>query len=368
MYIKIHNPKDSGGNAGSSGDLVSYLDKENKEKSILDKEYFFSHYQDDFSPYKVQQILDSNKRGLKNNETKFYMITINPSEKELRFLNNDKDSIRSYTRIFMDEYAKAFDRNLDGRKITGSDLVYFAKIEDNRSYKPEDFIFKEAFTHNQAVRSKIAHLKGDLSEAVDNRLTSKVMALEANYKRDSNGTIILPGNIKDGLNTHVHIIVSRKDQSQRLSLSPLANSKGSENILNGKKVKIGFERTTFVDNAEKLFDKHFGYDRSVEDSYEFKHARKHNSGKYISMLVSMNGQGICKQLVLDIIDRDKEVKRLLYFPKSSASIRDKIVNKSIDKISTLIAGSTPQGAAYSIAKKVIIKTAKAMTSGIDIGI
>jgi hypothetical protein len=268
----------------------------------------------------------------------------------------------------MEEYAKTFDRNLDGRKITGSDLVYFAKIEENRSYKPEDFLFKETFTHNQIIRSKIAQLKGSVSEDIDKRLTAKIEALEANYKRDSNGTIILPGNIKDGLNTHVHIIVSRKDQSQRLSLSPLANSKGSENILNGKKVKIGFERTSFVENAEKLFDRQFGYDRTVEDSYEFKHARKHDSGKYMSLLISMNGQGICKQLVLDIIDRDKEVKRLLYFPKSSTAIRDKIVSKSIDKISTLIAGSTPHGAAYSIAKKVIIKTAKAMTKGIDIGI
>lgn len=368
MYIKIHNPKESGGNTGSSADLVNYLDKENKEKDILDKEYFFSQYQDDFSTYKVQQILDNNKKGLKSNETKFFMITINPSEKELLFLQNSKEAIREYTRLVMDEYAKNFDRELDGRKFDGNDLVYFAKIEENRMYKPEEYVFKDIYSHNQGIRSQVIKMNANPSVVSESTLKAGKEALAVKYIRNSEGTVILPGNKKDGLNTHVHVVVSRKDQSQRLSLSPLSNSRGSKNVLNGRKVQIGFERTRFVENSEKLFDTHFGYNRSVEESYEFKHAKKHDASKYFNMLISMNGTSITKQLVIDVIERDRGLRKLLYFPGSTNALRTKIINKSVDKLTTLIAGSTPQGAVYTIAKKVIQKAAKSMIKGIDIGI
>ena len=49
------------------------------------------------------------------------------------------------------------------------------------------------------------------------------------------------GDRKPGLQLHVHIIVSRNDVTQTVSLSPLAKSKGFVHVLDGKKVMIGFE-------------------------------------------------------------------------------------------------------------------------------
>ena len=37
--------------------------------------------------------------------------------------------------------------------------------------------------------------------------------------------------------------------------------------MNGKTVKRGFDRDTFVKNAEKTFDKMFGYKRNYVETY-----------------------------------------------------------------------------------------------------
>jgi DNA-binding XRE family transcriptional regulator len=58
------------------------------------------------------------------------------------------------------------------------------------------------------------------------------------------------GDRKPGLQLHVHIIVSRNDVTQTVTLCPLANSRGSVNILNGKKGMIGFDRWLLAELAD----------------------------------------------------------------------------------------------------------------------
>ena len=44
MYTKVHRLRDYvKGNTKSCVDLVNYLEKENKGKALLEKEYFFNH-------------------------------------------------------------------------------------------------------------------------------------------------------------------------------------------------------------------------------------------------------------------------------------------------------------------------------------
>ncbi|KAA6318942.1 hypothetical protein EZS27_031103, partial [termite gut metagenome] len=56
---------------------------------------------------------------------------------------------------------------------------------------------------------------------------------------------------------HCHLIVSRKDQSNKKKLSPVTNHR---NTTKGA-IKGGFDRKTLFQQAESGFDKLFGYGR-----------------------------------------------------------------------------------------------------------
>ena len=113
----------------------------------------------------------------------------------------------------MDIYAKNFNRGL-----TVDDLVYYGKIEQERTFKGTD----------PDVKNGLARL----------------------------------GEKKPGLQTHAHVIISRMDKDMTMSLSPLANSRGSANHqLNGQHIQVGFNRDLFKEYAERSFDEHYHYQR-----------------------------------------------------------------------------------------------------------
>jgi hypothetical protein len=88
----------------------------------------------------------------------------------------------------------------------------------------------------------------------------------APHKR--NGKLLQQGMKKEDLQTHVHIIVSRRDKTNTYTLSPLSKHKASEVMLNGKAQKRGFGRENFYQQAEKRFDKMFNYPRHYTDSFK----------------------------------------------------------------------------------------------------
>src|SRR5450759_5136653 len=216
MYVKIHSSKKDN-NRGSCNSLINYLEKENLEKDLLNQTKFFDHNSSDVSFYSAQASIDNNKGKLGKDETKFYMISVNPSKDELRHISRKvsgrdiknisqltaielkryEEALKDYTRIVMDRYAKNFNRGL-----SGENLVYFGKVEHCRYHGRDSAEVKEGL-----------------------------------YKA---------GEKKEGLQTHVHVVVSRMDQSKKIRLSPMANAKNSKNILNGREVQIGFERMKFV--------------------------------------------------------------------------------------------------------------------------
>ena len=207
MYVKIINPKKDGKkdytNAGSCSAVVEYLAKEDMGKS-LKKEFYFSHDKDQVLSIDVIRSVDNNCPLIGKTEAKFYSLVVSPQPDEMDHIGNDKTRLKAYVRDTMDIYAKNFNRK-DGtsKNLSGGDLVYFAKLEDNRYYKSTDEEVKQG-------RAK----KGD----------------------------VLPGD-----NTHVHIIVSRQDKNKITKLSPLANSK-----------KL-FSRENFKLNSCKHFDENYLY-------------------------------------------------------------------------------------------------------------
>lgn len=75
------------------------------------------------------------------------------------------------------------------------------------------------------------------------------------------------------LNMHCHLIVSRKDQSNQKKLSPLTNHKNTEKGT----VTGGFDRVNLFQRAEQGFNKLFGYNRQLSESFEYANIMKNGN-------------------------------------------------------------------------------------------
>lgn len=233
MFAKVHPAEDvKSGNTGSCHDLVRYLGKETGEG-----QRFFSHTQQEVSPEKVIMDIDGNKKALGANDAKFFMLSLNPSQSEQMHLIgrkvNDFNSLtaeekkeifqklEAFTRSAMDEYALNFGRdNIKG----GQDLMYYARVETQRSYHPGD----------EEVKQGIAKT----------------------------------GDLKPGLNLHVHVIVSRKSLDGKVKLSPGAKSAGNSWELEGRgTVKRGFSHEGWKVRVQDCFNQQFDYQAKEGESY-----------------------------------------------------------------------------------------------------
>lgn len=270
MYITI-TPQSLGKNfSTSSAGYVEYLEKENQGLEQEDMEHFFNQHGEEISAKEVVREIDGNTAKLEKTEPRFYSITVSPSPRELKRLENSSADLKRYTRELMKEYVKCFNREINGGPITVNDIKYFAKIEHQRTFKGTDVQVRE----NQPYATKILQLKHDIRKIqrgeekgnID-RLKLKIGTLERQAPYQQNGKRIVQGMQKAGNQGHVHIIVSRKDASNRYSLSPGSKHKASEVVLNGEKVKRGFDRDQFFERAEKTFDKTFKYDRNYVETY-----------------------------------------------------------------------------------------------------
>lgn len=290
MYITI-TPQKLGGNYNqSSADFVGYLEKENEGLEQRDMEHFFNQYGDEVSAEEVVKEIDGNTTKLKKKEPKFYSITVSPSKYELRKLQNSSKDLKTYTRELMKDYVASFNREINGRPITIDDIKYYAKIEHQRTFKGTDKQIKE----NQPFATKILQLKTDIRNIQEGRaqgnikkIQKEISKLERQAPHQQNGKRIVQGMQKDGNQSHIHIIVSRKDASNSFSLSPGSKHKASEVEMHGKKVKRGFDRDTFFAKAEKTFDKTFGYKRNFAETYKARKDFVKNPNLYFSALMKL---------------------------------------------------------------------------------
>ncbi|WOK07187.1 DUF5712 family protein [Imperialibacter roseus] len=214
MNIKVSSTE-KGNNKGSCQQLVDYLNKENEKKDIDTYRHFFSHTEDMVTSYEVQSAIDSNHRKLSKKDSKFFMLTISPSELELWHIKCSEKALRDYTREVMNAYAANFNKGLKGE-----DLVWFGKIEEYRIDK----------------KTKVP---------------------------------------KPGLQWHVHVVVSRRDNQQFHKLSPQSNHR---NTTMGA-VKGGFDRNVLREQSEEVFDKLFRYERAWKDSFLYQNTLKNGSTK-----------------------------------------------------------------------------------------
>lgn len=290
MYITI-TPQKSGNNyLQSVADFVAYLEKENEGKSTDEMEHFFNQYGEKNSSKEVISGIDNNTAKLKKIEPKFYSITVNPSRYELNRLENHTEELKRYTREVMKDYAKSFNREINGQPVTVDDIKYYAKIEYQRTYKGTDKAIKEnAPFYGEIVRLKyeIGQIeRGEIQGSIKNK-QQQIKKLEKDAPYQLNGQMILRGMAKEGSQSHIHIIVSRKDRSNKYSLSPGSKYKASQVIMNGKIVKRGFDRDQFFLTSEKTFDKLFNYKRNYVESYNARKAFIKNPQQYFASIMGL---------------------------------------------------------------------------------
>ena len=232
-------------NAGSSRQLVSYMeheDLERMEKGIY-TDGFFSLTDDNIYKSKVIKDIDSNIGQLLKTDAKFFAIHVSPSESELRAMGNTEqekaEAMKRYIReVFILEYAKNFNKGL-----SEADIKFYGKIHFDRSRSDNE------------------------------------------------------------LNMHCHLIVSRKDQTNKKKLSPLTNHKNTKNGV----IKGGFDRVNLFQQAEQGFDKIFGYNRQQTESFDYLNTMKSGSISEQIEVQEQNFTGEKKKEVFQSSERENMI-------------------------------------------------------------
>ncbi|MEJ2901730.1 DUF5712 family protein [Pedobacter panaciterrae] len=231
MFLNITD-KNEADNKGSSAKLVHYLGKENRLETSI--EQWFGHDLQTFESYQVRNLIDANIAKLGHKDAKFFLLNISPSQKEIVHLKSlfgedgAKQELKSFAVRIMDEYARNFKRKgIEGNK----DLLWFAKLEHHRYYTYKDKEVK----NGRAKR----------------------------------------GDQKPGEQMHIQVIISRKDITNRIKLSPKNNSRGN-NVEHSKKVGQ-FDRVAFKASGERVFDESYHFVRPVSETFQYVNTRANGS-------------------------------------------------------------------------------------------
>lgn len=219
MHVKIQG----GGNgvyanSGSCSAVAMYCEHERQQlmEKGMKPETFFHQHSDFISTREVIDKIDHNKRHLRKEDAKFFVLTVSPSADEQRKMGHTLEeriaAFKYYIRNgVMSEYAKNF-----GRDLSADDIMYYAYVHAERGKKTDEQM-------------------------------------------------------------HAHIIISRRNMDNSISLSPKSNHRSGKGV-----IAHGFNRDRFCNSCEKAFDVMMGYTRGVKESYEYLNAIKNGNYKDIA--------------------------------------------------------------------------------------
>ena len=255
MHIDLAPPSNGTyNNAGSSRQLANYLEHEDLKRMEIGiyTEGFFNLTEDNIYKSSVIKDIDSNVGQLLKTDAKFYAIHVSPSENELRVMGNtEQEKAEVMKRYIREVFIPEYAKNFN-KKLSASDIKFYGKIHFDRS-------------------------------------------------RSNNE-----------LNMHCHLIVSRKDQSNKKKLSPLTNHKDTKNGV----IKGGFDRVNLFQQVEQGFDKLFDYTRPFTESFEYYSIIKNNS---IFKQLNMQKQQITVEKSINV-DKQEELSEDMFKYKQDNSI------------------------------------------------
>jgi hypothetical protein len=215
--MNIDFPPPSNGtynNAGSSRQLANYCEHEDLQRMEqgIYTEGFFNLTDDNVYKSQVVKDIDGNIGQLLKTDAKFYAVHVSPSEKELQAMGNtEAEQAEAMKRYIREVFIPEYAKNFN-KGLSAEDIKFYGKIH---------------------------------------------------FSRDRS----------DRLNMHCHLIVSRKDQLNKVKLSPLTNHRNTKKgVITG-----GFDRTALFENVEKGFDKLFGYNRQLSETFEYCNTMKNGN-------------------------------------------------------------------------------------------
>jgi hypothetical protein len=224
-HIKVGQVNKDHGNAGSCKQYIAYLEKENEGKGITEQEYFFNDKSDFIAGQKAQDLIDNApKQGIRGKDAKYFEVIMSFTSAELN--GKSDQEIKDFVK---ETFPKIYAESVKGKTVDPDQLIWVAKLEQERKYK----------TTNPETK--------------------------AGLKKK--------GELKEGDQRHLHIIVSRKTSDNKTSISPLSTyMEGSKGV-----IKSGFERNHLRQAYETAFDKKFAYNRPLEKTFKYQNAMKNGT-------------------------------------------------------------------------------------------
>ncbi|MFV0329862.1 MAG: DUF5712 family protein [Dysgonomonas sp.] len=244
-------------NAGSSRRLCNYLEHEDMERMEqgIYTEGFFNLTDDNIYKSQVIKDIDSNIGQLLKIDAKFYAIHVSPSEKELQAIGvTEQEQAEAMKRYIREIVIPEYAKNFN-KELSAEDIKFYGKI----------------------------HFSRDRSD--------------------------------NELNMHCHLIVSRKDQSNKKKLSPLTNHR---NTMKGA-IKGGFDRKNLFQQTEQGFDRLFRYKRELTESFEYYNTMRNGS---ISEQISLQEK---------ILTSEKENRQIDISADKQNNITENMQKQSIEQ-------------------------------------
>ena len=255
MNVKIQSQGIAGGhNSGSCGGYASYLEHENIEKAeagMHDQQIpFFNPFGAPVDRLVVVKSLDRNTTQLHRDDAKFYSVILSFSEDEVKSMGGSRNEVLASVHNVVERTMDQYARNFHCDGVNShADLKYYYTIHEYRS------------------------------------------------------------GFEPGL--HVHVIVSRKDATNRFKLSPMTNHRGGSSGV----IKRGFDRDSFYRECEKIFDKTTGFDRSLEKSYDYFNTMKHGSIEQRETLIREVFKDTVQEISENIISRVESMANEAHVPE-----------------------------------------------------
>jgi hypothetical protein len=191
---------------------MEHEDIQRMEQGIY-TEGFFNLSEDNLYKSQVVKDIDGNIGQLLKTDAKFYAVHVSPSEKELQTMGaTEQEQAEAMKRYIREVFIPEYAKNFN-KGLSAKDIKFYSKIHFSR-------------------------------ERSENKL-----------------------------NMHYHLIISRKDQSNKVKISPLTNHRNTKKgVITG-----GFDRTALFENVEKEFDRLFGYNRQLSETFEYCNTMKNGT-------------------------------------------------------------------------------------------
>ena len=291
MFLRFSPVSVSKGIHKGLASQLSYLEKENHGKPLQEQEHFFNQHHEKIPAKLVLEDLSSIKmKDVKKGYPHFYNLIISPSQNELIHIQNQTELFKKYISEVMKEYAAAFHRVRNGQPLNVNDIKYYAKVENHRYFNGRDQQVRE----NSPFLKRIKALNKEIRKIENNKLPIPLLPLK---KELEELRVAIPHKLGDqpvrigiqkpGYQTHAHVIVSRRDVSNSMGLSPGSQDRVQKYFLNGQWITKGFNRDEFIQRAEERFDKLFAYPRNYVESYGARKTFKRDPHKYYRELQAL---------------------------------------------------------------------------------